>query len=140
MTAVPLLDALPAVRTAMEGWYGPLVEGRAFWTQAPVAGTKRPLIVFQSQDGGGEPVPFIGAVGWSGLILVRCIADRAAGGLASAEALRRLVAAATPAGATLTVDAATYAATFTLDRPVAVPPAADAWTAALRYRCAVHIP
>lgn len=140
MTADPLVDALPAVRAAFVGWCGPLVGGRAYWAQSPSPGIARPLIVIQSQDGGGAPVPFIGAVGWSGLIVVRCIVDGAAGGLAAAEALSRQVASAIPAGATLTVGAATYAATCVLDRPVAVPPAADAWTAALRYIVALHTP
>lgn len=133
-----LVDAMPAVRAALLGWLGPLVGGRAYWAQSPTPATARPLIVIQSQDGGGAPVPFVGQVGWGGLIVVRCIVDAAAGGLAAAEALSRQVETAVPAGATLTVAAASYAATFTLDRPVAVPPAADAWTAALRYRVQLH--
>lgn len=133
-----LVDALPAVRGALLGWLGPLVGGRAYWAASPAAGIARPLIVIQSQDGGGAPVPSVGQVGWGGLIVVRCIVDAGAGGLAAAEALSRQVADAIPAGATLSVGAASYAASFALDRPVAVPPAADAWTAALRYRVALH--
>ncbi len=140
MSAAPLIDALPVVRTALLGWLGPLVGGRAYWAQTPAPGIARPLIVIQSQDNGGAPRPFVGSVGWGGVIVVRCIVDADAGGLAAAEALQRQVAAAIPAGSLLTLLDASYQASFHLQGPVAVPPAQNSWTAALRYAVEVHIP
>lgn len=135
-----LIDALPAVRAGFLGWCGSLVAGRAFWVSTPTAGIARPLIIIQSQDDGGSALAYVGSRGWSGLVTVRCLTNAGSGGLAAAETLARQVAAAVPASVTLTVGAATFAASLQLLGPVSVPPVNDTWTAALRYRVQLHLP
>lgn len=124
-----LLDAIPAVRAALLAALGSLASGRVYWMQSPT-GAALPLIVVQSQDAGGQQTPSVGAIGWDGLITVRCIAAS----LADAEALARLVVAALPAQTTATADGHTYSLNLALERPIVGPPGAQAWTAALVYR------
>ena len=129
MTAQPITDAIPRVRTALYAALAPLVgtyEGvaRAYWLIAP-QGAPLPLLVFQAQDGGGGDASLLGIGGWSGLFTIRALA-------ASQSAAEALLAGVPAALATLSGMQATFV------RALVVPPEDGVQTAALIYRITLY--
>jgi len=129
VTAQPITDAIPRVRTALYAALAPLVgtyEGvaRAYWLIAP-QGAPLPLLVFQAQDGGGGDASLLGIGGWSGLFTIRALA-------ASQSAAEALLAGVPAALATLSGMQATFV------RALVVPPEDGVQTAALIYRITLY--
>lgn len=126
ITAVPV--ALDIVKAAFETWLDSLVGSRVYWLVA-VEQAALPCIVVQSQDNGGQPDPFIGLIGWRGLIVVRCIAATES----AANALGISAHAAIPPSALVSG----YRITTELDRRLPIPPGRAGYVSARQYRVAV---
>jgi hypothetical protein len=116
-----MLDAVTLTRRALAVALG----SSWHWLLAP-QGTALPFGVYQSQDGGGRPLIYVGDLAWSGLIVLRACATSQAGAetlLASGAAA--LASLAAPAG---------YALRCRPERPIVIPPAGGIWYAAYLYR------
>lgn len=125
----PIANAIPLARAAVYAALAPLVGTyqslpRCYWLAA-AQGAPLPLLVMQSQDGGGGDASMLNLGGWSGLITVKAIAAS----LAGAEALLSGVPAAMEALAA----PAGYTIRATLARPLTLPPSEDVWSAGLIY-------
>jgi hypothetical protein len=125
MTTAPIFTAINIVRysvivalKALSGTAG------VYWLEAPETAV-RPFCVAQSQDAGGRGEPHLNALGWSGLITVKALADT----LVAAETLMTAVA---PAMAVL-VPPGGYTMTAIYVRPVVIPPSAGVWQAAHQW-------
>lgn len=83
----------PVVRFAFAAWTQPLaISGGCHWASGPEPPATLPLVVAQL-TGPGEAVRYIGGdEGWSGELMVRCVAPY----LADAEALAAAVAGVIP--------------------------------------------
>ena len=87
-------------------------------------------LVAQHQDGGGAPAHRIGAAGWAGLVVIRCLsATDANARLGYAMAAAAILDATSPTG--LRVSA-------TFDRPIAVPPLDLIHTRAGQWRVTIR--
>lgn len=62
----------PVLMTAFETYLGDVVDGRIYAGIAPAVPTF-PLIVYQSQDGGGVNADFVDQSGWEGLVTFRSL-------------------------------------------------------------------
>lgn len=130
---IPIPNALDVVRVALYAALSPLCGAynshpKCYWLIAEL-GAPLPLLVFQSQDGGGQDASFIGLGGWQGEITIRALAaspNAAAAQLAGVPAA--LEALTNPAGYTIR-------ATFL--RPLTLPPKDGVWTSGQIYR--IHL-
>lgn len=113
MTANAIPLALDVIRAYLQLQLDSLVANRVFWQLAPEQ-AELPLIVAHSADAGGAPAPHIGLVGWSGDIAVRVFASTRP----AAEALASAMLA--PIGVYASVQGHTL--TWSLLRPVVIPP------------------
>lgn len=131
---IPIPDAISIVRTALYAALSPLCgtyQGlpRCYWLVA-AQGAPLPLLVYQSQDGGGQDASLLGQGGWAGLITVKALASSPS----AAEALLAGVPAAleglsAPAG---------YTIRATFNRPLVLPPKDTVWQAAHIYRIQLY--
>lgn len=132
MTPIP--DAISLVRPALYAALCPLTAAynghpRCYWLVAE-QGAPLPLLVVQSQDGGGADASLLGLGGWAGLITVKALASS----LAAAETLLAGVPAAMAALAA--PEDFTIRATFV--RPLVLPPADGVWQAGQIYRVQLY--
>lgn len=94
MSVAPIYSAIRLVRFAITPALVALAGGRGvYWLQAP-EGATLPYVIVQSQDAGGRAEPHLSALGWSGLITVKALANANGSGNAAlaAEALMEAVA------------------------------------------------
>lgn len=129
MTATPITDAIPLIRRALYTVLAPLVSSyngvpKAYWLQADL-GAPLPLLVYQSQDGGGKDVSFLSHAAWSGLFTIRALAG-------SASAAETLLATVPAALDTLTVSG--YGVGVQFVRSLVLPPLDQVHTAGLVYQ------
>lgn len=136
MTIIRASEPLPIVRAAIAAALSPLVpldlDGlpRCYWQLASERSGGRPLIIFQSQDRGGQIAPFIGAAGWSGLFAIKAYgdySDQADELINSAD--QAMLEIASPAGYHLTVLEST---------PLTEAPTGDQRMAGVIYRLALY--
>ena len=121
----PIYNALNLVRKAIFEALDPLTTAPIYWQQA-AQGQALPLVVYQSQDGGGSAEKHLNAIGWEGLITVKALASNQS----AAETLINMVA---PGMASLSSTGYTVCAEY--ERPVVIPPdAAGVWQAAHQWR------
>lgn len=133
MTAAPITDAIPRVRTALYAALAPLVgsyngQARAYWLVA-AQGAPLPLLIFQAQDGGGGDESLLGVGGWSGLFTIKALAS-------SQSAAEALLATVPAALASLSTGGLSIQATFA--RTLVLPPLDGVHTAALVYRITLY--
>lgn len=75
MSAAPLTEAIPVLRRAIAAALKPLAAPHGvYWLQAQ-QGAARPFVIFQSQDGGGRDVTYLGDYAWEGLVTIKALAD-----------------------------------------------------------------
>lgn len=129
MTVTPIYSAIRLVRFSIVAALSARTTRSVWWLQAPQTAV-RPLLTAQSQDAGGRAERQIGALDWSGLIVVKAIADT----LGAAEALMASVA---PGMDALTTQAG-YSITAIYDRPVVIPPDGGVWQAAHQWRVSIN--
>ena len=114
MPVQPIYPALRLVRFAVRQALAALTTRPIDWQQAKETSSK-PLVVFQSQDGGGLADKKVGTLGWTGLITVKAIADSDGAAEQLAEAVAPgMLALSAPTGYTIT---ASY------ERALTLPPA-----------------
>lgn len=120
MTVVPIYSAIRLVRFCIVPALAALASPRGvYWLQAP-EGTALPFVIVQSQDGGGQGEPSLSALGWSGLITVKTLANANGGGNAAATA-EALMEAVAPGMEGLTPPVG-YDLSVAYVRPIVVPP------------------
>ncbi|HEU4327381.1 MAG TPA: hypothetical protein VFS21_29860 [Roseiflexaceae bacterium] len=126
----PILDAIELMRRAV----APALAaggGRVRWLVDDDPTGDLPVLVFQSQDAGGGQTETVGAIGWSGLVLIKGLGrnqNEAAAALAAA--LDGLATIAAPAG---------YAIRATPRRPgPPLPPVDGVWTASYLYKIEIE--
>lgn len=137
---IPIPDALTVVRVALLAALAPLCgtyngNRKCYWQiqePDPDTGTLAPLpiIVFQSQDGGGQDASFLGLGGWEGEITIRALALT----LADAEAQ----IASVPAALEALANPVGYTIRATFLRPLALSPKDLVYTAAQIYRIQLY--
>ena len=127
---IPIPNAISIVRQALYASLSPLCatyQGlpKCYWLVA-AQGAPLPLLVMQSQDGGGQDASLLGLGGWAGLITVKALAT-------SQSAAEALLAGVPDALAALAnPDGYTIRATF--NRPLVLPPKDGVWQAAQSYQ------
>lgn len=124
----PIYDAIPRVRFSITAALQARTSRPVYWQEAPGTAV-RPFVVFQSQDAGGRAERQIGALDWSGLIVVKAIADT----IGVAEQLMATVA---PGMETLTSTG--YSVSSAYDHPIVIPPDGNLWQAAHMWRVSIH--
>jgi hypothetical protein len=128
MTTTPIYAAISLVRVAV-GSALQARTGRSVWWQSAPGSATRPFVVFQSQDNGGRGERQIGALDWSGLIVVKAIADT----MSAAEALLAQVA---PGMEALSTTGYNISAAY--DRPIVLPPDGAIHQSAHQWRVSLH--
>ena len=128
MTTTPIYDAITRMRYAVSAALTARTSRGVYWLEAP-SGATRPFVVFQSQDLGGRGERQIGALDWSGLIVVKAVADS----VGAAEALMGQVA---PGMEALTTPSHTITAIY--DQPIVLPPDGSIHQAAHQWRVSIH--
>ncbi len=131
---IPIPDALTIVRVALYAALSPLCgrynnNPKCYWLIAE-EGATFPLMVYQSQDGGGQDASYLGIGGWQGDITIRALASK----LSEAENL----IAGVPAALESLANPAGYTIKATLVRPLVIPPKDRVWTAAQIYRIQLY--
>lgn len=124
----PIYDAITRMRYAVAAALTARTSRGVYWLEAP-SGATRPFVVFQSQDAGGRAERQIGALDWSGLIVVKAIAD-------TTGAAEQLMAQVAPGMEGLT--SAGYSITATYDHPIVIPPDGALFQAAHQWRVSIH--
>lgn len=125
----PIYPALRLVRFAIRQALAVRTTRPIDWQQAK-EGSAKPLVVFQSQDGGGRSAKAVGELGWSGLVTVKAIADSDGEAEQLSEAVAPgMLALQAPTGYTLTVS---------YDRPLTLPPADGDYQTGHIWRVALH--
>ena len=124
----PIYDVITRLRFALVAALTARTTRGVYWLEAP-SGAARPFVVVQSQDLGGRAERQIGALDWSGLIVVKALADT----LGAAEALMTQVAPGMDALASTG-----YSVVATYDRPIVLPPDAGIWQSAHQWRVSIH--
>ena len=120
MSVTPIYPAIRLVRFAIV----PALVARSsgagvYWLQAP-EGAALPYVIVQSQDAGGRAEPHLSALGWSGLITVKALANANGSGNA-AGAAEALMDAVAPGMDNLTAPAG-YDLSVSYERALVVPP------------------
>lgn len=136
----PIVNALSIAREALKAALSPLVPNfqgapACYW-KWNIAGTVgalqlgelSKLLIYQSQDGGGDAALWLGSQGWTGLVTIRCISAD----LATAEALQAALPAALT---TLSAPAVTIRADHV--RPLDLPTVDGVHTVASIYRITI---
>lgn len=129
MTVAPIYSAIQKVRFSIVAALTARTARGVYWLEAPQTAT-RPLVVVQSQDIGGRSERQIGALDWSGLIVVKAIAD-------STSAAETLMAAVAPGMEALTTTFG-YTISAAYDRPIVLPPDAGIWQSGAQWRVSLH--
>jgi hypothetical protein len=124
----PIYDSITRVRFSIAAALTARTVRGVYWQEAP-GGAARPFVVFQSQDLGGRAERQIGALDWSGLIVVKAIADT----VGAAESLMAQVAPGMEALASTG-----YGITATYDHPVSLPPDGSIHQSAHQWRVSLH--
>lgn len=124
----PIYDAITRMRFAIAAALQARTARGVYWQEAPSTAT-RPFVVFQSQDNGGRAERAIGALDWSGLIVVKALADT----VGASEALMAQVA---PGMEALTATGYTIAAAY--DHPITIPPDGGVYQSAHQWRVSLH--
>jgi hypothetical protein len=125
----PIYDSITRVRFSIVAALTARTARAVYWLEAP-SNAVRPFLVAQSQDLGGRAERAIGTLDWSGLIVVKAIADT----LGAAEQLMVSVAPGMDALATITG----YNISALYDHPVVIPPDGGLWQSAHQWRVSLH--
>ena len=124
----PILEALPALRGAIYRALTALTTRGVFWKQA-TQGYALPFVIYQSPDGGGRAEKSVGDLDWSGLIMVRALAD-------NQSAAEQLMTAVAGGMAALSAPGYTITVTYGQPRDLPITPS-GAWQAAHEWRISI---
>lgn len=135
--AVPIYTALSIVEYAILSVLVVLAPGAVWWNVAPhgtadqvYAGTLTRAYVAQHQDGGGELNARLHSAGWSGLVVVRCLAaDDTTARVGLARVVPAMAVLASPAG---------YQLQTRFDRALAIPIQDQIATRAAQWRITIR--
>lgn len=135
MVAAPIYSSIRFVRVAVVSALSAL-SGTAvvYWLEKAdsVPGEIYPFVIVQSQDLGGQADPWIGDLGWRGLITVKALADANGTGNAQADA-EALMEQIAPGMESLTAPAG-HSLRAAYQRPIVVPPLDGVWQAGHTWR------
>lgn len=95
-------------------------------------GATYPFVVVQSQDLGGQGVPRLNSLGWTGLITVKALAQ--ANGTGNAQASAETLMKAVAPGMDTLIAPVGYDLSVVYQRPVVIPPLDGVWQAAHIWR------
>jgi hypothetical protein len=128
MSTAPIIPALEIVRKSIYTALDALTTSGVYWLQSPESAAL-PLVIFQSQDLGGDSVKRVGDIAWSGLVTVRALAT-------SQGAAETLMNAIAPGMASLAVPIAYpgYTISTEYERPIVIPPADGVWQSSHQWR------
>lgn len=124
----PIYSAIRLVRYAVASALTSRTTRGVYWLEAPGTAA-RPFVTFQSQDLGGRAERTVGALGWSGLIVVKAIGDTAS----AAETLMEAVSAGMDALST-----PGYSISAAYDRPLVLPPDGAIHQSGAQWRVSLH--
>jgi hypothetical protein len=124
----PIYESITKMRYAVSAALTARTTRGVYWQEAPGTAT-RPIVVFQAQDGGGRGERQIGALDWSGLVVVRAIAD-------TTSAAEQLMASVAPGMEALSTVGYTISAAY--DRPIVIPPDGNVHQSAHQWRVYLH--
>ncbi len=124
----PIYRSIRLVRFAVAQALAARTGRGVYWLEAPGTAV-RPFVVFQSQDAGGRSERAIGDLGWSGLVVVKAIADTAG----AAEQLMEAIAPGMDALAT-----PGYSISALHDKPIVIPPDGNVHQSAHQWRISLH--
>lgn len=137
-SADTLRDALGTLQDAFTGPSGVLATlgtaapGGVIWRTPPLEAARRlPVVIVQPQES-GRPEPYVGHIGWSGLVVVKAQAAN--------EAAARACLAAVTAAIPRAFDFGSARITCVLDRPVLlpIPVGSSVVQAGVQYRITIN--
>lgn len=123
----PIYSAITILRTAIVSALDLLTARPVAWVE-PLAADQLPYALAQSQDAGGASLTYIGAIDWTGLVVVRALAT-------SLPAAEQLLDTLAPGMQTLSHTG--VAITTRYDRPLTIPPADGVYQAAHIWRVTI---